>query len=374
MSDQGFDAQLRDWMDAEATAPAPTRMFDQVLGTTAAMPQLRRWPGWRPAVLDAHSSRRLVLLVAASLLVALLAAIVAGGTGRLLTTARPTPTSELRIGALFAPTCAHPASIATAGEQVWVACQDQVRRFDPTGSVNAAVPGAAVAVDATGAWVAGGAGIRPLDEASGTAGVAVAVPGTSAIALDAGSVWAMDPADQRVVRVDRATSRLIATVQLPSRPAALATAGGRVFVVLPDLGRIGVVDTASNSLTDLVAVARPAAIAAAFGEIWVGSDSPATLTRLDPTTLQAQGHPLPALDGLGATATTSGLSAIAADARSLWLAAGSWVAQVDPGSSELTRLIEIRAPDRLPIAGLALLDGQLLILDPAGDRVLRLTP
>src|SRR5512146_1968814 len=147
------DAHLHAWMDAEAEAPASTRLFEQVLATTRTMPQVRRWPTWWPISPDRGrapggvSVRQLLLLVAIGL--ALLgAAVIAGGGRPLFSRIRPGPTTEARLATLFAQTCAHPLSIAVAGGDVWVSCFDQVRWFDGHGALQGAESGSALGVDA----------------------------------------------------------------------------------------------------------------------------------------------------------------------------------------------------------------------------------
>ena len=371
------DAQLRAWMDAEAEAPASTRLFEQVFASTRTMPQVRRWPAWWPFSPDRAGgtggtwTRRLLLLAAVAL-VALGAAMLAGGGQPFRSFDRPVPSLESRAVTVFAQTCAHPRSIAVVGSDVWVTCLDQVRWFDRSGAVEGALSGTALGVDAAGGWLATGDRVASLDRA-GTLGPLLPAPNISDVALDDGSAWAMDATDHRVVRVDRTTNTLMATIALPSRPSTIVASGGKAWVLLPDIERIAVVDPASNSVTDLVVVAHPAAILAAFDAIWVVSDAPLALTRIDPATLRTDRHPIQALGSSRPDIATRRMS-VADVGGSLWIAADAEVAELDPTTVAALRVISVLATDPIPIGGIAGLDGQLLLIGPDQDRILAISP
>lgn len=363
MTADRFATQLRAWMEDEADAGASSRMYDAIFTATATTPQARRWPLWPPVTLQPTSTRRPSVVLVLMLLVATAAAVLAGAGLGLLPIPRPAPTAAVRAAQEFARTCAHPHSIATVGSETWAACVDQIRWFDRNGTVNGAVPGSAVSVDEAGAWVVVATGVRALDPASLRLGTIVPAPGTTDLALDADSTWAMNPTQELVVRVERATNRVVATIRLPSRPASLVAGAGRVWVALPDLGRIAVIDPASNSVTDLVAVATPAAVSFGAGAVWVLSDAAASVTSIDPSTLHAEVH-------LAVLAATS----IAVDGRDLWLAAGAEILELDATTVQPIRHLEARATGPLVIGGLAATAGQVLLLDPSNDRILSVTP
>lgn len=377
---QRIDVQIRGWMQSEAEAPASTRLFEQVIETTRTMPQLRRRPAWWPfesgsGEADHRTTARLLVLVAIGLVAALGAVVITGGGRAFLSIVRPAPTMVGRAAERFVDTCAHPMSIATVGGEVWVSCIDQVRWFDANGKVQGAVSGTALAVDAEGGWLSTGDQVTSID-AGGALGPVVTAPNTVAIALDADSAWAVDATDERVVRIDRATRAVIATIPLSSRPSAVVASAGRIWLILPDIGRVAVVDPASNSVIDLVPVAHPAAIVAAFNSIWVASTGPVVVTRIDTSTLRADGHPIAALSASSPDAArgTAAVISIADVNGSVWVAMNADLVELDPDTVAATRVVQVLAPDPVPIGSIAGLDGRLLLIDPTHDRVLSLSP
>jgi hypothetical protein len=379
MNDDRAMSDIRDWLASEGNVDAPTRLFEGIYDATHDLPQVRTLPRWLPEPGSSWSRRGFVLVAAAAVVLALGVAAVTGVGRLLLRTLTPAPvTLEILQGQLFAPTCPHPRTLTAVGDAVWVACLDQIRRFDAsTGAVSGAVPAGALAVDASGAWIAAPGGAQSLDPATLARGPLVRLPDVTAIALDASSAWAIQPGEQQLVRIDRATSQETGAAHLTSRPAGLVAAAGKVWVLLPDEDRVAVVDPEGPAVTHDVAVAQPLAIAAGSGSIWVVSGAPpAFLVRIDPSSLATsttalQGPPAAASGGPPVSTTAA---IVEASGNAVWVIDGSRLEKFDPTSVALTGLIEVRAPDPVALGGAAPLGDQLLVIDAAQNRLLRLNP
>jgi hypothetical protein len=377
MSDERRMREIRDWLDAEARVDAPTRMFEHVFEATREMRQVRTWPRWLPSRPASPAQRALALGVVLLLAAVLGFGALAGVGQKLRDVERSRPTPEPAVTGIFASTCPHPQGVIVVASAVWVSCTDQVRRFDSTGAVTGATPAGAIAIDGGGAWVSLSGGLRTLDPATLATGPIFAATHVTELALDASSVWAIEPAEQRLLRIDRTTRQQVAVIQLPSAPGQLVAAAGRIWVTLPDEDRIAVVDPAANVVSDLVPAAHPSNIAGALGSIWVVSGtSPAAVIRIDPTTLGTETVALPATPaspspGLATNPAAPGLATLDG---AIWVVDGSRLDEIDPSTLGLMRLFDVRAPDSLPLEGVAPLGQDLLVVDTAGNRVLQVTP
>lgn len=112
---------------------------------------------------------------------------------------------------------------------------------------------AAVLAVAVYAWPApdpADRGPRPAGEARLPAGsVDVAVGGVpDEVAVGRGVVWVADTAGDTVVRIDPATNRAVATVELGGTPGDLAVAqDGALWVAIPELGMVQRIDPVTNA-------------------------------------------------------------------------------------------------------------------------------
>lgn len=99
-----------------------------------------------------------------------------------------------------------------------------------------------------------------------------------------GSVWVAVSQDTggRLVRIDPATNRIIATIPIGSEPTGVVAAAGSIWVTSWDDGTLTRVDPASNTILDTIPVGpEPDWLSADAGMVWVGT-SATTLTRVDP--------------------------------------------------------------------------------------------
>ncbi len=172
----------------------------------------------------------------------------------------------------------------------------------------------ALAVDETGVWVASAdaAVITHLDPASGvTLAAPVVLPSRPAgIAVAEGSVWVAN-ADGTVTRIDAASNRVTATVDVGGSLSAIAATTSAVWVAdrAGHVLRLDPVDPAAPP-TRIATVSAPATLALVGADVWVGagasiashrggtlrivSDSPTSIDPLgipigNATTLEADG-------------------------------------------------------------------------------------
>ncbi len=136
--------------------------------------------------------------------------------------------------------------------------------------------------------------------------------GLSGIATDRSGVWVLgDPSDRRLWRIDPATRRIAATIQLAFAPRSIAVGEGGTWITDQLDDAVVRIDPRTNRITDTIPVGRGAsAITVGAGSVWVANTIDRTLMRIDPAaravveTIDLPGRP----------------EDIAADAGSVWIA------------------------------------------------------
>jgi streptogramin lyase len=107
--------------------------------------------------------------------------------------------------------------------------------------------------------------------------------------LAEGSLWVSD-FEGRVVRVDPASGRVTARIEVPGNPAGIAAGDGAIWVASPDLspdgdGMLARIDPRSNRVVERVQVgAYVEAIAVGAGGVWLIDQHRPGLDRIDPAT------------------------------------------------------------------------------------------
>lgn len=188
-------------------------------------------------------------------------------------------TIKLPVSKALCP-CTPPgvSAIAVGPGAVWAINPDQtVSRIDPrTGHIVAvvAVPNAdAVAVGAEGVWVGrGDSAVTQIDPVTNRPGQTIRVAATTlaGIALGAGSVWASDPIDGTVWRIDPGPQPVTRTVSVSPGTTDIAFGGGSVWTSNFITGTSSRISPATNALTLTRSLAgTPQGIAVAGGTVWV---------------------------------------------------------------------------------------------------------
>jgi len=112
--------------------------------------------------------------------------------------------------------------------------------------------------------------------------VAIVVPATIAV-RGGGSDEPI--AGDALARLDLESGELQGFVPLESRPGAVATGEGSVWVTLPDRGAVIEIDAEKMSIIDTVPVgANPVGIAAGADSVWVANGGSSTVSRISPAT------------------------------------------------------------------------------------------
>ncbi len=166
-----------------------------------------------------------------------------------------------------------------------------------------------------------------------------------------------------VYRIDPATNKVAATIELDGLSRGIAADGTDVWLADFGHGKVWRIDAATNKIAATVKVGEaPTAIAAGFGAVWVANSTQGTVSRIDP-----------AANAVTATikVTNSLLNSICMLDNAVWVASvDMMVSRIDPATNAVTGRI------RVPInpSGISGGFGALWAGDPTGKRVLRLDP
>lgn len=221
---------------------------------------------------------------------ALLVALVAAGmlASRYDPPAVGPPPSRVTIGVGRQPT-----TVAVGEGAVWVANQvgNSVTRIDPrtnravaTVPVSSGVADVAVGRDAvwTGGDRRGVAQVVRIDTRTNQVVATVPVgsqPTRLAVTDDA--VWVTSLVGGTVTRIDPRTNRVVATVTTGGRPQQVAADDRSVWVADPQDTLVKRIDPATNTVQASLKVARPQGVALGFGAVWVPSQRPGEVLRID---------------------------------------------------------------------------------------------
>jgi streptogramin lyase len=227
-----------------------------------------------------------------------------------------------------------------AGEgAVWVADNQTIYKIDPkTNLVIMTIPadfpvhvGVAgeIGVGEGAVWAITGSPsdqvLRRYSAQTGAEQATIPLPSPSAspVIVDFGSIWVAGTRDVELYRIDPATNQIIATIELRSRPVALTSGEGSVWVRQSD-GAVQRIDGNSSKLLATIATEvadQYGGIAVGGGSVWINSEK-VPLVQIDPQTNSQRskfGSPPGAFIGYG----------IAYGGGSLWLN-GTAVFRVKP--------------------------------------------
>jgi YVTN family beta-propeller protein len=169
--------------------------------------------------------------------------------------------------------------IALAGNAVWAIAPDfALVRIDPrrgvVTAVSRAVTGAAVAAGRGGVWVLydDGTSLARVDPRAGRPSARIRVPavGLSALAVGAGSVWATDPYQGTLWRIEPGARSVQRTIDVGVGADAVAFGGGSVWVTNSLQGTLTRIDPATNRVARRISLGNtPRAVAVGEGLVWV---------------------------------------------------------------------------------------------------------
>ena len=227
--------------------------------------------------------------------------------------------------------------VAVGGGAVWAATGATVTRFDPvTGRSTATVAASTISppplvglTAGPGAvWVAVmGEQLLRVEPDTAKVVARLAVAPSAPVAIGAGGVWvACHDSDGRgrLVRVDPATNRVAASVQLPGTGNAVGAGPDEVWVRGVG-GPVWRVDPAANRVVAAVPVPglgeRAGGVAVTARAVWVSDPDNAAVVRIDPRRNRLTGDRIPA-DGEDLTVAADGVVWATSGTRLLGLGRG----------------------------------------------------
>jgi YVTN family beta-propeller protein len=111
------------------------------------------------------------------------------------------------------------------------------------------------------------------------------LPAPWTMALGYGSLWAIDQAAERVMRIDPSVGRRTRDLRAGSDPTAIATGAGAVWVANAGDNSVSRIDPGTNLVVQTIGVGQgPAAIATGVGAVWVALADAGAVARIDPRT------------------------------------------------------------------------------------------
>jgi streptogramin lyase/predicted Ser/Thr protein kinase len=235
---------------------------------------------------------------------------------------------------------------------------------------------AGVALGAGGVWVTSYERDRVsrIDSESGEVGRPIAVgDGPESVVVGDGTVWVVNNDAGTLSRVDIERGEVVGNpIDLPSSTFgdSIAVGGAKVFVALPDQGRVLPIDAASGEPGRRIEPPDGVTGELAFGEgaLWVVGDR-GTVSRIDPDTGEA-GEPVEVGKEIPEDGTFRGQIAVGAGA--VWVAGldDETVARVDPRSGDVVK--KIRFEDGIE-GDLAVGEGAVWVVDES-SRLVRIDP
>jgi DNA-binding beta-propeller fold protein YncE len=153
--------------------------------------------------------------------------------------------------------------------------------------------------------------------------------GIAGVTTGDGSVWVSSPRRGEVLRIDPATLRLTARIEVGGRPGAIVAGGGRIWVADDAGGGVTAINAAGGRIfkRGIPPHVAPLRLAVGAGAVWVSSASTGTVRRIDLGSATA-GPPIPAGRGPAGITVAGGL---------VWVAnsRSDRVTRVDPATHSL---------------------------------------
>jgi streptogramin lyase len=193
------------------------------------------------------------------------------------------------------------------------------------------------------------------------------------IASDGHAIWVPEFSAYRVTRIDSTTNTVASSIPATG-PTSVALGDGSLWVVSHRADRVLRVDPRTGVTRATIALRRgsgPEVARFYDAALWVSTPGDNTLTRIDARTNKPTEIPLP--DGAEGGLLATGGGAV-------WIENFRHVYRVDPRTSSITGAFTVSHPGRCGVgpfisfpctATIAYANGVLWVLDPAGERILR---
>jgi YVTN family beta-propeller protein len=147
----------------------------------------------------------------------------------------------------------------------------------------------ALAAEGRSAWIASNhppglvrADYDPVAEGTQVAWAQALGRAPTALAVGSGFVWAADPGQDVIRRIDASTGRAAGVVRTGADPVAVAAAGEAVWVANEGDDSVSRIEVGTNTIGRPIPVGdEPAGIAIGAGAVWVANAGDGSVTRID---------------------------------------------------------------------------------------------
>jgi virginiamycin B lyase len=169
-----------------------------------------------------------------------------------------------------------PSWVTSDGAAVWATNNATLSRIAPGPRLSVATSPdccGAVAIGAGSVWAVDDTGLLRLNARTGVRQAHVDLPfPVAGLIVAAGSVWATDQARSAVWRIDPRSNTVVGTITVGEHPAGVAGGGGSVWVASGD-GTVSRIDPAASRVVRTIDVGgTPNGVAVGAGRVWVSVD------------------------------------------------------------------------------------------------------
>ncbi len=196
---------------------------------------------------------------------------------------------------------------------------------------------------------------------TGGALILVAAAASLVLVLVRGKDGVVEVGPNSVAAIDPTRDAIVAAVPVGSKPGAIATGSGALWVANAEANSVSRIDPATNQVRQTVEVGGgPSAVVAGGGGIWVANGLDGTLSRIDPTTNRV----------VQTIVVGNGPSGIAYGAGAVWVAnsADGTVTRIDPTTGRVKKTL----PGALGVSGITFGFDRVWVVSPAQGSVISL--
>lgn len=140
-------------------------------------------------------------------------------------------------------------------------------------------------------WYVTPTGVQRVDPATSKVAATISIPSDCcpSIAAGAGAIWVASFDENVVRRIHPATNQIQATIKIGPNPAGIAATDAAVWVTNHRGGTVSRIDPPTNKIVATIKVgptgtSGPQPVAVGFGDVWVGVSNISTLVRIDVAT------------------------------------------------------------------------------------------
>jgi DNA-binding SARP family transcriptional activator len=173
-------------------------------------------------------------------------------------------------------------------------------------------------------------------------------------------------APNSVAVIDSKTNRVVGDVPVGARPVAVAAGAGGIWVANADDGTVSRIDPKTRRVESVIGIGTDVSdVAVGFGSIWVANGNDGTLAQIDPS-LNTVERTL--TFGGGSELAPQPVFSVTTGAGAVWVTRGNRVLRIDPKTDEVAASIPVEPP-----LGIAAGEGAVWVTTTA-DHLLRIEP